>query len=123
MEDRVFTLEADGAPILCFPAGTHREAQSLLKEAWLLSDLRTVKARDKPVWDGQAKLSVRHATPRKLAGSLERGRTPRRMTCRSYIWFPCTEGSFRPMIRNLSCMNLTCALAILAPNFPGLEHH
>ena len=67
MEDRVFTLEADGAPILCFPAGTHREAQSLLKEAWLLSDLRTVKSRDEPVWDGQAKLSVRHATPEEIS--------------------------------------------------------
>jgi hypothetical protein len=67
MEDRVFTLEADGAPILCFPAGTHREAQSLLKEAWLLSDLRSVKSHDKPVWDGRAKLSVRQANPEEIS--------------------------------------------------------
>jgi hypothetical protein len=67
MEDRVFTLEADGAAILCFPAGTYREAQSLLKEAWLLSDLRTVKSCDKPVWDGQAKLSVRPANNEEIS--------------------------------------------------------
>ena len=67
MEDRVFTLEADGAPILCFPAGNDREAQNLLKEAWLLSDLRTVKTRDKPVWDGRAKLSVRPATTEEIS--------------------------------------------------------
>jgi|KBSSwiStaDraftv2_1062776.scaffolds.fasta_scaffold393479_2 hypothetical protein len=67
MQERVFTLEANGIPILCFPAGTHREAQSLLKEVWLLSDLRTIKSRDKPVWDGQARLSVRQATPEEIS--------------------------------------------------------
>lgn len=63
MGERVFTLEADGQPILCFPAGSYKEAQRLLKEHWLLSDLRTVKSRDRPVWDGRAKLKVRNASP------------------------------------------------------------
>lgn len=49
------------------PAATHREAQSLLKESWLLSDLRTVKSQDKPVWDGKAKLSVRPAAPEEIS--------------------------------------------------------
>ena len=61
--ERVYTLEADGQPILCFQAASFKEAQSLLKEQWLLSDLRTVKFRDTPVWDGKARLKVRNALP------------------------------------------------------------
>jgi hypothetical protein len=63
LAERIFTLEADEQPILCFPAVSYKEAQSLLKEHWLLSDLRAVKARPKPVWDGRAKLKVRNASP------------------------------------------------------------
>jgi hypothetical protein len=63
MGERIFTLEADGQPILCFPARSYKEAQSLLKEQWLLSDLRTVRSQDRPVWDGRAKLKVSNALP------------------------------------------------------------
>ena len=61
--DRVYTIEIGGRAILSFPAKSLREAQSLLKEAWLLDDLRAVKSNGVPVWDGKTKLVVRNANP------------------------------------------------------------
>jgi hypothetical protein len=60
-EERVYTLEIGGRPVLCFPASNHREAQSLLKEEWLRDDLRQIKSGGAPLWDGQEKLLVRNA--------------------------------------------------------------
>ena len=59
--DRVYTLEIGGKPVLAFPARSFREAQSLLKEDWLLSDLRAANSAGAPVWDGKTKLAVRNA--------------------------------------------------------------
>ena len=61
--DRIYTIEIGGRAILSFPAKTLREAQSLLKEAWLLDDLRAVRSQGVPVWDGKTKLLVRNANP------------------------------------------------------------
>ena len=61
--DRVYTIEIGGRAILCFPAKSLREAQSILKEAWLLDDLRAVRSNGVPVWDGKTRLVVRNAEP------------------------------------------------------------
>ena len=61
--DRIYTIEIGGRAILSFPAKSLREAQSLLREAWLLDDLRAVKSNGVPVWDGKTKLVVRNANP------------------------------------------------------------
>jgi hypothetical protein len=66
-EDRIYTIEIAARAILCFPARTLREAQSLLKEAWLLDDLRAVRSHGVAVWDGKAKLVVRNANPAEQA--------------------------------------------------------
>ena len=60
-DDRVYTLEIDGKPMLAFPASSFREAQSMLKEEWLLNDLRELKSKGAAVWDGKTKLVVRNA--------------------------------------------------------------
>jgi hypothetical protein len=59
--EKVYVLEIGGAPILAFAATSHREAQSLLREEWLRADLRDIRSGGKPIWDGTAKLGVRHA--------------------------------------------------------------
>ena len=59
--EKVYVLEIGGAPILAFAATSHREAQSLLREEWLKSDLRDIRVGGKPVWDGATKLTIRHA--------------------------------------------------------------
>ena len=61
MDDSIYTLEIGGRPVLCFPAAGHREARSLLKEEWLLGDLRELKCDGNPLWDGRSKLTVRGA--------------------------------------------------------------
>jgi hypothetical protein len=60
-DDRVYTLEIDGKPVLAFPAHSFREAQSLLKEDWLLDDLRALRLHGAAVWDGKSKPVVRNA--------------------------------------------------------------
>jgi len=59
--EKVYVIEIGGVPILAFAATSHREAQSLLREEWLKSDLRDMRTGGKPVWDGAAKLTIRHA--------------------------------------------------------------
>jgi hypothetical protein len=59
--EKVYVIEADGVVILAFAATSHREAQSLLREEWLKSDLRALRVGGKPVWDGATKLAIRHA--------------------------------------------------------------
>jgi hypothetical protein len=60
---RVFTFEVDDRPILTFEASAIREAQSLCKESWLREDLGSLKSGGVPLLTGNAKLSVRAATP------------------------------------------------------------
>ena len=59
--EKVYVIESNGVPILAFAATSHREAQSLLREEWLKSDLRKLRTGGKPVWDGTVKLTIRHA--------------------------------------------------------------
>ena len=72
--DRVYTIEIAARAILCFPARTLREAQSILKEAWLLDDLRAVRSQGVPLWDGKARLVVRNANPAEEARFLREAR-------------------------------------------------
>jgi hypothetical protein len=60
---RVFTLEADGRPILAFAASRLSEARQICKEAWLLDDLAALKSGGMPLRTAQSELSVRGATP------------------------------------------------------------
>ena len=70
--DRVYALEIGGRAVLTFPAHSFREAQSLLKEAWLLDDLRALKSGGETVWDGKTRLTVRNADAAEI-GHFERG--------------------------------------------------
>jgi hypothetical protein len=64
---RVFTLNVGGKPTLVFAALTHKEAWQLPKEDWLRGDLISEKSNGTPVWDGDAKLSIRAATAEETA--------------------------------------------------------
>ena len=59
--EKVYVVESAGVVILAFAATSHREAQSLLREEWLKSDLRELRVDGQPVWDGTTKLAIRHA--------------------------------------------------------------
>jgi hypothetical protein len=61
MDERVYVLEIGERPVLCFPAAGFQDAQSLLKEDWLHTDLKALRTDGKPLWDGDAKLRVRQA--------------------------------------------------------------
>ena len=70
-DERVYTLEIEGKPVLAFAARNSQEAQSLTREAWLRDDLQELKSQGAALWDGKAKLSVR------LANDAEAGRYER----------------------------------------------
>jgi hypothetical protein len=70
--DRIYTVEIGGRAVLTFPAKSLREAQSLIKETWLLNDLSELKSKGARLWDGKAKLVVRNATPDETARSERR---------------------------------------------------
>ena len=58
---RIFTLEIGGKPTVSFVASV-REAQELLKEAWLLEDLRGLTSEGNALWDGSKPLRARPAS-------------------------------------------------------------
>jgi hypothetical protein len=59
---RVFTLEADGRPILAFEASGTREAQQLCQESWLLNDLSILTSSGARLRTAKSKLCVRLAS-------------------------------------------------------------
>lgn len=61
MADRIYVLEIGGRAILCFPAVSLQEAQSLLNEEWLRIDLRQLRSCGRALWDGHEKLQIRNA--------------------------------------------------------------
>ena len=61
MAERIYVLEIGERAVLCFPAAGLQEAQSLLKEQWLHTDLKDLRSGGKPLWDGHEKLRVRNA--------------------------------------------------------------
>ena len=60
-DERVYTLEIAGKPVLTFAARNLPEAQSLAREAWLRDDLQELRSQGAALWDGKARLSVRNA--------------------------------------------------------------
>jgi hypothetical protein len=59
-----FVLEIDGRPVLAFNSRSVERAKLLFSQAWLLEDLGSYRSGGNPIWDGEAKLSVRHADDR-----------------------------------------------------------
>ena len=57
-------LEIDGRPVLAFNSRSVERAKLLFSQAWLLEDLGSYRSGGNPIWDGEAKLSVRHADDR-----------------------------------------------------------
>ena len=63
----VFTLEVAGRPVACILAETPEEARQALDDPWFRDGLLGVEGEDRPVWRGDAEISVRAATPEELA--------------------------------------------------------
>jgi hypothetical protein len=59
----IFTIEIGGTPTLVFEAQNLREAHELCHEQWLKGDLAEAKCDGIPLWDGNAKLRARMASP------------------------------------------------------------
>jgi hypothetical protein len=70
--ERPFTLLVGGRPILSFVASTFNEANELTREEWLRADLLKYRSNGQPLWDGDAKLSVRASDAQEKA-ALEQG--------------------------------------------------
>jgi hypothetical protein len=70
--ERPFTLLVGGRPILLFAASTFKEANELTREEWLRADLLKYQSNGQPLWDGNAKLSVRASAAGEKA-ALEQG--------------------------------------------------
>jgi len=60
---RVFVLETNGSAILAFEATTLREAMELSRETWLRDELTRLTSSHAPLWDSQAAIKTRTATP------------------------------------------------------------
>ena len=65
--ERAFTLLSGSRPIVAFVAKNQAVARELVREAWLRDDLGLCQSNGEPLWDGQAKLSVRLSTPEETA--------------------------------------------------------
>jgi hypothetical protein len=61
---RIFTVDVDGEPTVSFAAMNTREANELVKEDWFRDDLRLLKSKGAPLWDGAAPLRSRPADQR-----------------------------------------------------------
>jgi hypothetical protein len=62
-----FTLEVAGKPVACIDAASQEEARQALDDPWFRDGLLGVEGEDCPVWQGDAEISVRTATPDELA--------------------------------------------------------
>ena len=60
--DTVYVLEIGGTPVLAFAAHSRQEALSVRKEQWLRDDLMSAQTGGRPLWDGQAPMTVRQAS-------------------------------------------------------------
>jgi hypothetical protein len=58
-----FTVEIAGKPIACFRSETQEDADHLFRAADFREDLTALESEGKPLWDGEAALSLRKATP------------------------------------------------------------
>jgi hypothetical protein len=58
----MFTLEIEGWPVAVLNLPTAADAEELLGEKEFRKDLTTLEYEGRPLWDGQALLSLREAT-------------------------------------------------------------
>jgi hypothetical protein len=66
-EKQVFVLEIGGRPVLALVGSGIEQAKELCSQAWFLEELGCYRSRGNPIWDGEAKLSLRHASLREAA--------------------------------------------------------
>ena len=59
----LFTLEIEGRPIMVFAGEDQTTAELFAEEPSLHEDLMAFAHEGKPLWDGEAELSVREAHP------------------------------------------------------------
>ena len=59
----IFTIEADGKPLLAFAAKKHKEAEAFCADERVLTKLRSVKSGGVPLCADHSILRVRLATP------------------------------------------------------------
>ena len=65
---RVFTLTIGGRVVALFKASNRLEVNQLCREPWFREDLRNRKDnRGKPLWDGEAPLQSRPASPDEIS--------------------------------------------------------
>jgi hypothetical protein len=57
-----FVIESGGRAVLAFRASNMKEAKKLCSRDWFAQELASFRSRGEPIWDGQAKLTIRQAT-------------------------------------------------------------
>jgi hypothetical protein len=66
-ERQGFVLEIGGRSVLALVGHGIEQAQALCSETWFLEELGSYRFRGNPIWDGEAKLRLRHASPAETA--------------------------------------------------------
>ena len=60
-------LEIDGRAVLALVGDGIEQAKELCSQAWFREELGSYHSRGNPIWDGEAKLSLRRASLREAA--------------------------------------------------------
>jgi hypothetical protein len=62
-----FVLDIGGRPVLALAGRGIEQARALCSQAWFLEDLGTYRSCGIPIWDGEAKFTLRRASVREAA--------------------------------------------------------
>ena len=63
----IFMLEVAGRPVACMSAETRQGAEETIDDPWFRDGLLGLEREGQPVWNGEAELHLRDATPQELA--------------------------------------------------------
>lgn len=63
----ILTLEILGKPVACIFAEDRGTAEEIVQQSWLHRGLLSHNSDGTPLWDGSAKLFLRHPTQREIA--------------------------------------------------------
>jgi hypothetical protein len=63
---RIYAIDVDGKPVVCFPADSWLEARELAREKWLRADLAARRSAGEPLARQASKLRPRFATPEEI---------------------------------------------------------
>jgi hypothetical protein len=63
-----FVLEIGGRPVLALAGHSIEQAHELCSQAWFLEELGSYRTLGNPIWDGEAKFTLRRASVREAAG-------------------------------------------------------